>query len=96
MVGQFIQVRRGDEETTAARITDELEKSTEATVCEARYRAEYEQAAQQLSAEFSMQAAQNLQFLEAEQRIYAQTRIQTVETGLAMEFTQAQSNMHNA
>ena len=56
MVGQFIQVWRGDEEATAARITYELEESTEATVREARYRAEYEQAEQQLAAELSMQA----------------------------------------
>ena len=45
MAGQFIQVRRGDEETTAARITYELEEFTEAVVREARYKAEYEQAA---------------------------------------------------
>ena len=74
----------------------ELEESTEATVREARYRAEYEQAEQQLAAELSMQAAQNLQYLEAEQRIYAQARVQTVEAGLAMEYAQAQSNLHNA
>ena len=91
MVGQFIQVRHGDAETTAARITYELEKSTQATVREARYRAEYEQAEQQLAAELSMQAAQNLQYLEAEQRIYAQARVQTVEAGLAMEYAQTQS-----
>ena len=94
MVGQFIQVRRGDEETTVARITYELEEST--AVREAHYRAEYEQAAQQLSAELSMQTAQNLQYLEAEQRIYAQARVQTVEAGLATEYNQAQTNLQNA
>ena len=91
MVGQFTQARRDDEEATAARITYELEESTEGTVREARYRAEYEQAEQQLAAELSMQAAQNLQYLEAEQRVYAQARVQTVEAGLAMEYAQAQS-----
>ena len=43
MVGEFIQVRRGDEQTTAARIAYELEKSMEAAVRAACYRAEYEQ-----------------------------------------------------
>ena len=65
-------MRRGDEKTTAAQIAYKLEESTEAVVREARCKAKYEQTAQQLSAELSMQAAQNLQYLEAKQRVYAQ------------------------
>ena len=83
MVGQFIQAQRGDEDATAARITFELEESTEAAVREAQNRAEYEQIAQQLSAELTTQAAQLLQYLEGEQRTYAQARVSTVEAVLA-------------
>ena len=46
-----------------------------------------------------MQAEQHLQYLEAEQRTYAQARVSTVEAGLAMElqeFAQAQTNLQNA
>ena len=78
MLGQFVQARCGDEDATAARVTFELEESTEAAVREARYRAEYEQVAQQLSAELTMQAAQHLQYLEAEQCTCAQARVSTI------------------
>ena len=70
MVGQYIQVSCGDEPTTAARATYELEESTAAAVREAQYQQEYEQAAQQLSAELNAQAAQQLHYLETEQRAY--------------------------
>ena len=89
-------MRHGDEEIATARTTYELEESTEATVREARYRAEYEQAEQQHGRRIFHASGANLQYPEAEQLIYAQARAQTVEAGLAMEFAQAQSNLHNA
>ena len=96
MVGQFIQVSRGDEQTTAARVTYELEESTAAAVREAQYQEEYEHAAQQLSAELNAQAAQQLHYLETEQRAYAQARLSTMESGLAMEYSQTQAAMQMA
>ena len=63
---------------------------------EAQYQEEYEHAAQQLSAELNAQAAQQLQYLETEQRAYAQARLSTLESGLAMEYSQTQAAMQMA
>ena len=72
VVGNFIQGSCGDKQTTAARVTYKLEESTAAAVREAQYQQERKHAAQQLSAKLSVQAAQQLNYLETEQRAYAQ------------------------
>ena len=46
-IGHFIQVRRGDEEATAARVAYELNESNAATVREGQLRQEYEDATAQ-------------------------------------------------
>ena len=96
MVGNCIQVSWGDEKATAARVTCELDASTAASVREAQYRQGHEHAAQQLSAELSVQAAQQLNYLETEQRACAQACLSTLEKGLAMEFSQTQATMQQA
>ena len=93
MVGNFIQVNHWDEQTTAARVTYELDESTATAVREAQYQQEYEHAAQQLSAELSVQVALQLSYLETEQRAYAQTRLSTLARRLAMEHSQTHATM---
>ena len=93
MVGDFLQVRQGDEEATAARVTYEVNESTAAAVREMQFRQEYEHAVRQLSSELSIQAEQHLHYLEGEQRAYAQARLSTVEAGLATEYMQSQASM---
>ena len=68
VIGQFIQIRKRDEETTAARITYELEESTASAVREAQLIQEYNAAAAQLAAQLSAGAAQGLQYMEQKQR----------------------------
>ena len=92
MIGQFIQIRRGDEETTAAKITYELEESTASAVREAQLQQEYNVAAAQLAAEFSAGASQQLQYMEHKQRMHAEARIRTIESALGCEHQQTQAN----
>ena len=93
MIGQFIQIRRGDEEATAARITYELEESTASAVREAQLQQEYNAAAAQLAAELSAGASQQLQYMEHEQRMHAEARIRTIESALGSEYQQTQANL---
>ena len=76
-IGQFIQIRRGDEETTVARITYELEESAASAAREAQLQQEYNTAAAQLAAELSASASQQIQYMEHEQWMHAETRIRT-------------------
>ena len=93
MIGQFIQIRRGDEEATAARITYELEESTASAVREAQLQQEDNAAAAQLAAELSAGASQQLQYMEHEQRTHAEARIRTIESALGSEYQQTQANL---
>ena len=93
MIGQFLQVRRGDEEAVAARISYELNEHTASTVREAQLQQEYQEATAQLQAELSAAATQQLQYAELEHRLYAEARLRTAETALGSEYSQSQAAM---
>ena len=79
MVGQFLQMRQGDNEQVASRVTFELEEQTASAVREEQLRGEYAQAADALRTD--------------QQNIFAQSRLRTVESALGCEYASAQQNL---